>query len=66
MERIMASILGKRVYVITAFNIHLDIVRSVAVCESLEVAKKMQLALYGDPNWTDGFTYFEIKEHQVQ
>ena len=58
--------MARNVWVITAFNIHKSQIESVAVCDSLEKAKDLQLRFYSDPNWNDGFTYFAVKEHVIQ
>lgn len=58
--------MGRNVWVITAFNIENEQLESIAVLDSLEKAKNMQLALYGDPKYNDGFTFFSIKEHVIQ
>ena len=54
------------VWVITAFNIEYEQLRSIAVYDSEEKAKKAWLQFVADPVYNDGFTFFEIKGHILQ
>ena len=58
--------MGESVWVITAFNIKNNQLTSIAVIIGEEKAEQMRLALFGNPKYNDGFTFFSKKEHTIQ
>jgi len=54
------------VFVITGFNIEKNLLRSIAVCSDLQKAEALRLDYYTNPEYTNGFSYFDIQEHEIK